>query len=137
MKKKFWIIIGVVLVLVVLVIFLREEEDSWIKDERGVWIKHGNPSETPEEVAIQHNLLDKVEMMYNIRESEIAGNPSMCLGTLQDFHGLGESYVIDIVNVPRTEEDNLEENQCTDYLSGKVTNFIELDKDGNVVRIVD
>jgi len=45
-------------------------------------------------------------------------------------------YAIDIVNVPRTSEDNLIKNQCGDYFNGKVGHFIELDKEGSIVRVV-
>lgn len=58
---------------------------------------------------------------------------SQCLGTI-NVNNL--DYVVDIVHVPRTQEDNLPENQCEDYRTGKVQHFIELDKDGNVVRVV-
>jgi len=44
MKKIYWIIIGIVLVIAAILITLRLNEDSWIKDEQGNWIKHGNPS---------------------------------------------------------------------------------------------
>jgi len=54
---------------------------------------------------------------------------SQCLGTIGD-------YAADIVHVPRNDEDNLAENQCEDYRRGKVNHFIELDKDGNIFRIV-
>jgi len=50
--------------------------------------------------------------------------------------GICGNYSVDIVHVPRTEEDNLTENQCTDYASGKTNHFIELDEDGNIVRLV-
>jgi hypothetical protein len=49
----------------------------------------------------------------------------------------GEGYAVDIVNVPRTSEDDLSENQCSAYASGTVKNFIELNKNGQIVRIVD
>lgn len=32
-------------------------EDSWIKDSNGIWIKHGNPSETPDYVLEQQKAL--------------------------------------------------------------------------------
>ncbi|GBE19529.1 hypothetical protein BMS3Abin17_00253 [archaeon BMS3Abin17] len=54
---------------------------------------------------------------------------SQCLGSVGD-------YAVDIVHVPRNDEDNLVENQCEDFRSGKVTHFIELDKEGNIARIV-
>jgi len=34
------------------------------------------------------------------------------------------------------QEDNKIENQCGAYREGRVNHFIELDKDGNVIKIV-
>jgi len=54
---------------------------------------------------------------------------SQCLGVCGD-------YVVDIVHVPRSEEDNKPENQCKEYREGKIKHFIELDKEGNIVRVI-
>ena len=54
---------------------------------------------------------------------------SQCLGTC------GE-YAVDIVHVPRNADDDKPGNQCDDYINGKVSKFIELDKNGKVVRVV-
>lgn len=47
-RNKWILIVAVILVsLIVLgfvLIILRGEEDTWIKDADGNWIKHGNPS---------------------------------------------------------------------------------------------
>ncbi|MFA6492629.1 MAG: hypothetical protein WCV58_00565 [Patescibacteria group bacterium] len=45
-KKSKKIIIGIVFFIVffALLICLRGSEDTWIKDENGNWVKHGNPS---------------------------------------------------------------------------------------------
>jgi hypothetical protein len=55
MKNLFWII-GIILLVLILLLILRSPEDSWIKDERGCWIKHGMPSTTPDYVLEQQNL---------------------------------------------------------------------------------
>lgn len=39
------------------------------------------------------------------------------------------------MNVPRNEEDGKNENQCRDYKNGMTKHFIELDKNGAIVRI--
>jgi hypothetical protein len=54
---------------------------------------------------------------------------SQCLGNCYN-------YVVDISHNPRLEEDDLKENQCPDYLSGKLKHFIELDPEGRLIRIV-
>jgi len=45
------------------------------------------------------------------------------------------NWVVDIVHVPRTAEDNLPENQCQAYLEGRAKHFVELDTNGNLVRV--
>ncbi len=112
-----------------IILFLRGDEDSWIKDEKGVWVKHGNPSEIPKEVSEQQQAISGAMELYNQKKADGMEFNSQCLGTVDD-------YAVDIVHVPRTEEDNLPENQCEDYRTGKVHHFIELDKDGNIVKVM-
>ncbi len=66
--------------------------------------------------------------MYHEKKNSGMNFSSQCIGVCGN-------YAVDIVHVPRNEEDNLQENQCEDYREGKVSRFIELDKDGNIVRI--
>jgi hypothetical protein len=133
MKTKIVSLIGgIILLLIIGWLFVRfvigGDEDSWIKDEKGVWTAHGNPTETPNYVTVQQEAIECALNLYNMQVKETLS--SQCLGTC------GGAYAVDIVHVPRNTEDNLPENQCEDYREGKVTHFIELDKEGNVVRIV-
>ena len=66
--------------------------------------------------------------LYNEKNQEGMEFNSQCLGTCEDF-------AVDIVNAPRTSEDNKIENQCQDYRNGIAKHFIELDKNGEIVRI--
>lgn len=126
MKKSYWIlIIVIILIILFFIIFRVGGEDSWIKDSRGIWIKHGNPSETPNYVLEQQGIINCALEKFNNFNEEIN---SQCLGVCGD-------YAVDIVHVPRTAEDNKAENQCEDYANRLVSHFIELDKDGNVVRL--
>jgi hypothetical protein len=128
MKRNYWILIIVVILIILFFMFFRfGGEDSWIKDSRGVWIKHGIPSKTPDYVLAQQEIINCALDKFNNFTGEIN---SQCLGVCN------EEYAVDIVHVPRTEEDNLIENQCSDFREGKVSHFIELDKEGGVVRIV-
>jgi len=102
-------------------------EGKWVKDSRGVWINYGNPSETPDYVVAQQRIIDCALNLYQNNKTKI-NLSSQCLGAC-------ENYAVDIVHVPRTKEDNLIENQCSDYNEGRLDKFIEIDKDGNVVRI--
>jgi len=132
-----WTIVGIILIVLVVVaggLMLNSwfEKDTWVKDERGVWIRQGEPKEVPEYVLEQHRVIDEALMLYaNTLSSGVELN-SQCLGVV----GEEEKYAVDIVHVPRTEEDNKIENQCAEFRSGEVSHFIELDKDGKVVRIV-
>lgn len=55
---------------------------------------------------------------------------SQCLGRCGN-------YSVDLVHVPRISRDDLPENQCREYNENITVGFIELDKDGDVVRIED
>ncbi|MFH1365727.1 MAG: hypothetical protein ABIH28_04030 [archaeon] len=129
-KKKIptWMVSCLILIFLAfaILVFLRSPENDWIKDEKGVWIKHGNPSFVPEQVKTQQDAITCANEAY-------AGYPkenisSQCLGTCWD-------YSVDIVHVPRQSVDDNAENQCLDYRQGLTHHFIELDKDGNIVRI--
>jgi hypothetical protein len=128
-KKIFWIIFIVAMAVFTFIIVLRMDEDSWIKSNNGVWIKHGNPIKTPSEVTEQKQIIACATDIYF--QFKINGMifSSQCLGTCED-------YAIDIVHVPRIGEDDNSKNQCEDYLNGKLKHFIELDTEGKVVRIV-
>lgn len=43
-KKKIWLWAGIILIILIILAILRTDEDTWIKDKAGNWIKHGNPS---------------------------------------------------------------------------------------------
>jgi len=134
MVKRKIIIIAVIFVILVLIlaarVFINGGEDSWIKDGRGVYIKHGNPSSIPDYAAEQQNLTNCALKLLNDDLALGIRHGSECLGRCGN-------YAVDLVHVPRSSEDDLPENQCIDFLIGKVSAFIELDANGNIVRIVD
>jgi len=133
MKKQTKIIILVVILIIVAIaslrLFFNGGEDNWIKDSRGIYVKHGNPSSTPDYVGAQQAAIEKALELFQQKKNSGMNFSSQCLGSVGD-------YAVDIVNVPRTNEDNLAFNQCEDYANGKVAHFIELDKEGNIVKIV-
>ena len=130
-QKTLWIIgIIIVVVLAITLLVLRSPEDSWIKDEKGMWVKHGNPAETPDDVKEQQEAIECANGLYNTSVYTNVLIENQCLGACGN-------YVVDLVNVPRTDEDNKAENQCGDYRTGKANHFIELNnKNGEIVRIV-
>jgi len=130
--KKSHLIILIVVLIIVSWLFIRfvigGDEDTWIKDEKGIYIKHGAPSETPDYVLEQQRAIVQAQIFYNTAKNNGIIFSSQCLGSFED-------YAFDIVHVPRNEEDNKIGNQCEDYRNGLVKHFIELDKDGNIVKI--
>ncbi len=127
--KRGYIIAGIVLLLLaaggLVFRFVITGEDDWIKDEKGVYVKHGNPAEIPGYVIWQQAAIACADDLFlNFTEEK----NSQCIGTCGN-------YAVDLVHVPRTAEDDLTENQCGDYMNGFVKYFIELDKNGEIVRI--
>lgn len=49
---------------------------------------------------------------------------------------LMKNWAVDLVHVPRNSSDNLPENQCHSFLEGRAKHLIEIDKDGNLIRIL-
>jgi hypothetical protein len=50
-------------------------------------------------------------------------------------NALMKGWVADLVHVPRVPEDDLPENQCMAFVEDKSIHFVELDLEGNVVRV--
>ncbi len=44
-------------------------------------------------------------------------------------------WVVDLVHSPRSKIDDLPQNQCQAYLEGRAIHFVELDLNGNFVRV--
>jgi len=128
-RKFLLILLVIIFILIFLLLFLRKDEDSWIKDKRGVWIQHGKPSSTPLYVESQQQIILCALNLYNKSKNEGITFFSQCLGDCYN-------YVVDILHNPRIEEDNLKDNQCLDYLSGKLIHFIEMDGSGKIIRII-
>jgi len=131
--KKIYLIVGAIILLLVGLLFVRffigGDEDSWIKDSKGVWIKHGNPDSVHENVKEQQNAISCAENLYEQEKTKGIEFNSQCL----EICG---NYAVDIVHVPRNAEDNKIENQCEEYRNGSVNHFIELGKNGEIVRIL-
>jgi hypothetical protein len=127
--NKYLLACGIIVFAIVIIFLIRSPEDDWIKDSRGVWIKHGVPSSIPNYVSEQQQIISCALNLYDGEKNKNITFNNQCLGTCGD-------YAIDIVHSPRTSEDDLPENQCDDYKNGKVGHFLELDKNEEVVRII-
>jgi hypothetical protein len=134
-KRYLYIILGIVVIVIIGVVLMllrvsNGGEDNWIRDSNGVYIKHGNPSAVPDNVAKQQFAINCAKLLYNNAVSSGMEFDSQCLGVC------GE-YSVDIVHVPRTPIDDIEQNQCIEFKEGKTKSFIELDKKGELFRVVD
>ena len=133
MKKIILTMAVIIVVLVVIFVskFLKGgSEDKWIKDSRGVWVKYGQPSITPDYVLTQQALIKKALDLYNTLKSEgIDFSNGPCLGRIDD------DWVVDVAHQPRQAIDNLVENQCQAFRGGEVHHFIELTPEGEIIRI--
>lgn len=123
------IILGVILVIGV-VLLLDLVGDRWTKDKKGVWVKQGEPKETPQEVLRQQEAIKLALELYEKEKASGRILTSQCLGTVN-------RYAVDIVHNPRSQEDNLLQNQCKDFYEGRVSKFIEIDAEGNIRRVYD
>ena len=50
-------------------------------------------------------------------------------------NNLMPNWVVDLVHQPRASVDNLLENQCPSFYSGKSQHFVEMDLEGNIIRV--
>lgn len=48
---------------------------------------------------------------------------------------LAQDWVADLVHNPRESLDDLPENQCPAYIEGRAKHFVELDIEGEVIRV--
>lgn len=60
--KKLYLLLIIAGILLAALLFVRfvfgGDEDSWIKNEEGIWVKHGNPAETPDYVLEQQEEIE-------------------------------------------------------------------------------
>ncbi len=119
-------ILGLLIILAVVFFYLRAEENYWIQDSKGVWIKHGSPLKTPEEVLTQQRIIICAKDLYSKFPKENIS--SQCLGSC-------DNYAVDLVNNPKIEEDSFEKNLCESIVRGQLTRVIEMDKEGNIITI--
>lgn len=131
LSKALLLAAGIVGAGVVLAISLGlTSSGQWVKADNGLWVKQGEPKDAPAVVVQQQILLIAAQALYqeaNSANKNLAYGP--CLGLI------GEDWVVDIAHDPRLEIDNDSANQCPEFFNGTATHFIELDPDGNLIRI--
>lgn len=74
-------------------------------------------------------LEEKVQNLYQAKKAAgINMEDGPCLGEI-------DGWAVDIVHNPRLPIDNRPENQCADFRNGNLEHFVELDPEGNIIRI--
>ena len=86
------IILGIIGGFVIFILLKMPSEDSWIKDDRGVWIKHGYPISKPTSVVIQEKAIRSALELYERKKEEGMNFSSQCLGDIGN-------YVVDLIKV--------------------------------------
>ncbi len=132
-----WILVAIVVIAAVVIGLMLWGGGSmdnatgrWAMDQRGVWMMEGKPDDIPAPVREQQFLIREAGLAYGVLRSsgtDLSSGP--CLGTIF------ADWVADVVHTPRQSVDDQQENQCQAIQKGEAHHFIELDLDGNVVRI--
>ena len=97
------------------------------------YVEHGKPAVTPDYVTEQQIAFSKAMELYAKNRADGMNFSSQCLGTV---YVNSTGYAVDIVHMPRIQEDEMPENQCADFREGKARHFIELERNGGIVRII-
>ena len=84
------------------------------------------PSKSEIEVAV--NQAQYFYRQKKARNEDFSNGP--CLS-----NALMPGWVVDIAHNPRLAMDDLSQNQCAAYLEGSAQHFVELDIDGNLIRV--
>lgn len=77
------------------------------------------------------NAVKKAQDVYKSREEtadDLSTGPCLSNDLLPD-------WVVDVAHNPRQKIDDLPENQCQAFIEGRAKHFVELDLDGEVIRI--
>lgn len=113
--RLFLIILAIVLVYSYLLYKFIPQTDKY---EPGSWYQA--------DVAI--NQAQNIFNLKNQRQEILDNGP--CLS-----NALLPGWVADVVHSPRQPIDDLPENQCSSFISGEANHFVELDLEGNLVRV--
>ena len=77
------------------------------------------------------NAVGKAQKIYKDRKAigmDFESGPCLTNDLLPD-------WVVDISHNPRQKLDDLAENQCPAYIEGRAKHFVELDLEGEVIRV--
>lgn len=75
-----------------------------------------------------------VSAALSLYKKEVLAGRDMSSGSCLS-NDLMPGWVVDIVHSPREAVDDLPENQCQAFREGRASHFVELDTNGNLVRV--
>lgn len=114
-KILFWLVLIIILMTTFCVLYFQKDS--------GFTYKQGVSAENDRAVWAALNLFKK-----EAKAMDLSSGP--CL-----TNDLIPGWVVDIVHNPRELMDDLPQNQCQAYLEGRAKHFVELDMEGNLIRI--
>ena len=130
-SKLYYLVGGLIIAITFLMVsILLNNTGSWVLTENGVWVAQGEPRTMPGVVLDQQILLLAAQALY---DEANGANTNLAYG--QCLGSIGDDWVVDIAHSPRIYVDEDPTNQCDDYRVGTATHYIELDPDGNLIRI--
>ncbi len=113
-----------VLVILVLMVILGASAIIYIKNSNNSTYKPGIWPEADQAVA-------QAQYFYNqAKDQKVDFKDGPCLS-----NALISGWVLDLAHSPREVLDDLPENQCKAYLEGSAKHFIEMDLQGNLLRV--
>ncbi len=122
-KGKLLILVLTVIAVVSLVIFYVHETNPFNAPLKGKY-KPGLSDDID-------NAVGKAREIYKNRKAigiDFSSGPCLTNDLLPD-------WVVDIAHNPRQALDNLPENQCQAFIEGRAKHFVELDLNGEVIRV--
>ncbi|KKQ79424.1 MAG: hypothetical protein UT02_C0036G0004 [Parcubacteria group bacterium GW2011_GWC2_38_7] len=81
--------------------------------------------------SLEEDLVQQAQRIYAQQKSQgVDFSRGPCLSD-----GLASTWVVDMAHDPRQAIDDLPENQCPSFVTGKIKHFIELDPAGQLIRL--
>lgn len=114
-KLLFWLVFIVIVATAFGVIF-------FLRNPKFLY-KPGNSAEIDDVVIASTDLF-----RTHAKKIDLSSGP--CLS-----NDIRPNWVVDIVHNPREPVDNLPSNQCQAFIEGRAKHFVELDMQGNIIRV--
>lgn len=122
-REKLVILVLSVMIAVSILIIFSNNQNPFVRKSRGIY-RPGVDPDVDKAVNQAHKVYQQKK---ELGEDFTAGE---CL-----TNDLLPEWVADIAHSPRQNIDNEPQNQCQAYLEGRATHFVELDPEGNVLRV--